>query len=205
MNLEKHLQDGERAIAHLWKLTALRGVATIGFAVVILIWPNVGLSALIALFGAFALVSGLSTIVGAARLPIHGGRRAWLVVEGLLGIAVGIVVFIWPDLSALGVLYAVAAWAIAAGIFEMYLSFALPLTGSRSRLVALGGLLSVAFGVIMFGHPGAGALALLGLIAAFALTIGVIQIAAAIELRRIVGELNRRVLPRATSKAATQS
>jgi len=125
-------------------------------------------------------------------------------VDGLLGIAVGVVVFVWPDLSALGLLYAVAAWAIAMGIFEIALPFALPLSGRRSLLTILGGLLSIAFGVIMFAHPGAGAVALLALIAAFALVTGVMQIAFALELRRVAGEPERRIRPHATAKPVTQ-
>ena len=182
----------------------MRGALAIVFAVVILIWPSIGLGTLIALFGAFALVSGIATIVGAFSLPIRGGQRAWLVFEGLLGVAVGVVVFVWPDLSALGLLYAIAAWAIAMGVFEIALAFVLPLSGGRSLLVALGGLLSVAFGVIMFAHPGAGAVALLALVAAFALVSGVMQIAFALELRRVVAGLEQRVRPHATAKPVTR-
>ena len=204
MNLETHLKEGGPALARIWKVTALRGATAIAFAVVILVWPSVGLTTLIALFGAFALVSGVSTVAGAFNLPIgRRGQRAWLAVEGMLGIAVGVAVFIWPALSALGLLYAIAAWAIALGIFELGLAFALPISGSRSLVVALGGLLSIAFGVIMFAHPGAGALALLTLIAAFALVTGVTQIAAALELRRIVAGFER-VRPHATAKPVTQ-
>jgi uncharacterized membrane protein HdeD (DUF308 family) len=125
----------------------------IAFAVVILIWPSIGLSTLIALFGAFALVSGVSTIVGAFRLPIQRGRRAWLVVDGLLGVAVGVVVFVWPGLSALGLLYAIAAWSIAFGVFEFGLAFSLALSGRRQLLLAPSGLLSAAFGVISSPIP----------------------------------------------------
>jgi uncharacterized membrane protein HdeD (DUF308 family) len=203
MNLETQLKEGEQALARIWKVTALRGALAIAFAVVILIWPNIGLTALIALFGAFALVSGLATIVGAFNLPIRGGERAWLVFEGLLGIAVGVVVFVWPDLSALGLLYAIAAWAIAMGLFEIAFAFVLPISGGRSLLAVLGGLLSIAFGVIMFAHPGAGAVALLALVAAFALVTGVMQIAFALELRRVVAELEQRVRPHATAKPVT--
>jgi uncharacterized membrane protein HdeD (DUF308 family) len=103
----------------------------------------------------------------------------------------------------MGLLYAIAAWAIALGIFEMSLVFALPLSGGRSLLLALGGLLSVAFGVVMFAHPGAGAVALLALVAAFALVTGAMQIAFALELRRGVVELDHRVRPRATAKPVT--
>lgn len=203
MNLEQHLQEGEHALARTWKLTALRGALAIAFAVVILIWPSIGLSTLIALFGVYALVSGAMTLAGAFRLPLERGQRAWLVVEGLVGIAVGVVVFIWPDLSALGLLYAIAAWAIALGVFEITQAFVLPLSGGRALLVALGGILSIAFGVIMFVEPGAGAIALLALIAAFALVTGVMLIAYALELRQAVGELKRRLGPRATARPVT--
>jgi uncharacterized membrane protein HdeD (DUF308 family) len=202
MNPETQVQEGEQALAHIWKTTALRGVLAIAFAVVILIWPNIGLTALIALFGAYALVSGVTAVAGAVSGPVRSDR-AWVVFEGLLSIAVGVIVFVWPDLSALGLLYAIAAWAIALGIIEMSLAFALPLSGGRSLLLALGGVLSVAFGVVMFAHPGAGAVALLALIAAFALVTGAIQIAFALELRGGVVELSRRARPRATANPVT--
>ena len=203
MNLEAHLQAGERTLAHIWKAMAFRGAIAIAFSAVIVIWPKIGLTALIALFGAFALISGIATIAGAFSAPLEGKRRAWLVIEGLLGVAVGIIVFVWPGLSALGLLYAIAAWAIAIGIFEIVLSFNLPISGRRSLLLGLGGLLSIAFGVIMFAEPGAGAIALLALIAAFALVSGVMQIVYAFELRRVVGELERPFRPYTAPKPVT--
>jgi uncharacterized membrane protein HdeD (DUF308 family) len=204
MNPEMQLKEGEQELAHIWKTTALRGALAIAFAVVILIWPNIGLATLIALFGAFAFVSGVSTIAGAFSIPVTRGRRAWLVVDGLLGIAVGVAVVVWPDLSALGLLYAIAAWAIALGVFEIALAFDLALSRGRSLLLALNGVLSVAFGVIMFAHPGAGAVALLALIAAFAVVTGAMQIAFALEMRRVAHELEDRVRPHATPTPVTQ-
>ncbi len=200
MNLEAHLHESERTLAHIWRVIALRGAVGIAFAILILAWPSIGLTALIALFGAFALVSGLATIAGAfiARRP--GNQRVGLVIEGLLGVAVGVLVFVWPGLSALGLLYAIAAWAIALGIFEIALSFNLPISGRRSLVLGLSGLLSVAFGVIMFAKPGAGAIALLALIAAFALVSGVTQVVLAFEFRRVVGELERPFRRHATAK-----
>ena len=203
MNVETHLQEGERELARIWKVSALRGVLAVAFAVVILIWPDIGLTALIALFGAFVLVSGVASIVGAFSASFERSRRAWLVFEGLLGVGVGIVTFVWPDLSALGLLYAIAAWAIASGILELALAFALPFSGGRSLLLVLEAVLSVAFGVIMFWHPGAGALALLALVAAFAFVTGVMQIAFAIELRRVAGDLDQRLRPHAAAKPVT--
>ena len=203
MNLETQLQDGERTLAHIWKTTALRGALAIAFAVVTLIWPDIGLSTLIALFGAFALVSGVATIAGAFSVPRRGTHRGWLVVEGLLGVAVGVVVFVWPGLSALGLLYVIAAWAIGLGAFEFALTFALPISGGRKLLLALGGLLSIAFGVIMFAHPGAGADRPAGARRGVRVRQGVMQIAFALELRRVAVDLEQRVRPRATATAVT--
>ena len=203
MNLETQLREGERSLARIWKVMALRGVLGIAFAVAILIWPGIGLTVLIALFGAFALVSGGGTIAGAIRIPMERRQRIWLVIDGLLGVAVGIVVFIWPGLSALGLLYAIAAWAVAIGIFEIGLAFVLPLGGRRALLLGLEGLLSIAFGVIMFAEPGAGALALLALISAFALVTGITRVAFAIELRRLLGELKHGLRPRPKAKPVT--
>jgi uncharacterized membrane protein HdeD (DUF308 family) len=200
MTLETHLQESEQTLAHIWKAIALRGAAAIAFAVVILVWPSIGLSALIALFGAFALVSGLATIAGAFSVPLPGNRRTGLVIEGLFGIALGIVVFIWPSLSALGLLYFIASWAVAIGIFEIALSVSLPVTGRRELMLGLSGLLSIAFGVIMFAKPGAGAIALLALVAALALVSGVTQVVFAFELRRVTGRLERPFRTRATAK-----
>ena len=203
MHLEAHIEEGERRLAHIWKAMALRGAVAIAFSAVIVIWPSIGLTALIALFGAFALVSGITTIAAAFAVPLPAKRRAWLVLEGLLGVAVAAVVFIWPSLSALGLLYAIAAWAIATGIVEIVLAFNLPITGHRSLLLGLGGLLSIAFGVIMFAKPGAGAIAVLALIAAFALVSGVMHVVYAFELRRVAGELERTFRPRVTAKPVT--
>ena len=84
MNLETQLKEGERALARIWKVTALRGVIAIAFAVVILVWPSIGLTTLIALVGAFALVTGATTLAGAfdgadaaAATARGSASRAW--------------------------------------------------------------------------------------------------------------------------------
>jgi uncharacterized membrane protein HdeD (DUF308 family) len=188
----------------VWKVTAFRGALAVAFAAVILIWPGIGLAALTALFGAFALVSGIASITGALRAPIPRGRRASLALEGLVGIAVGIAVLVWPDLSAVALLYAIAAWAIANGILELGLALVRPPGGGRTLLLVIDALLSVAFGAIMFAHPGAGAVALLTLVAAFALMTGVMQIARALELRSVIVAVERPLRPRPTARTAAQ-
>ena len=138
-------------------------------------------------------------------MPLERRQRIWLAIQGLFGVAIGVAVFVWPSLSALGLLYAIAVWAVVMGIFEIGLAFELPLSGRRALLLGLSGLLSIAFGLIMVVEPGAGAVALLALIAAFALVSGIMQITYAIELRQVVGELEHRLRSRATAKPVTHS
>ncbi len=203
MNPESHIEEAEQAVARGWRTLALRGVLAVAFGIVIVAWPNIGLTTLLALVAAFALVAGATALYGAFTVPVEGGRRAWLAVDGVLAIAFGIVVLVWPDLSARALLFAIAAWAVATGLIEFALgAFALPVTGGRALLLMLWGVGSVAFGVIMFAQPGAGALALLALVSAYAIVTGVLQIGFALELRRAAGELKTRLQPRASTKPA---
>ena len=187
------LREGERIFARAWKLLALRGAIAIAFAFVLLVWPDIGLTAMVAVVGAFALASGFTSGVAAFALPGAATRqRVWLAVNSIVGLAVGATVLLWPDLSAKALLYAIAIWVIAVGVIELFAAFVLPFSGTRSVLLTVSGIVMAAFGVVMFVEPGDGAIALLALVAAFALVRGTFDIALAVELRRVVGELKER-------------
>jgi uncharacterized membrane protein HdeD (DUF308 family) len=196
MNLQARIEEGEREFARTWKNIALSGLLAIAFGVIVLVWPKIGLTALIALFGAFAFVIGMTRIHAALDKSLPRSSRAWLVFDGLLGIAVAVVVLVWPDLSALALLYAIGAFAIATGILGVVGGAMLvPASHGRSLLLTLWGVISIAFGAIMFAEPGAGALALLALIAAFSIVSGVIQIAYALDLRHVALEVEQHLKP----------
>jgi uncharacterized membrane protein HdeD (DUF308 family) len=100
-----------------WAL-GLYGALSIAFGLVILIWPSISLLALTYLFGAFAVANGLVGMWAAFRGAVKN-ERGWLVVVSLLNLAVGIAVFVWPDISELALLYVIGAYAIAFGIILM--------------------------------------------------------------------------------------
>jgi uncharacterized membrane protein HdeD (DUF308 family) len=102
----------------------------------------------------------------------------------------------WPDISALALLYVIGAWAIVAGLLQIASSFELLLDGGERVLLVLSGLLSIAFGTIMWIHPGAGALALVTLIAAFAIVTGTTLLVAGYRIRRHGGVEAARVAER---------
>jgi uncharacterized membrane protein HdeD (DUF308 family) len=184
-----------------WAL-GLNGALAVAFAVAIIVWPNMSLYALVIVFGAYALARGIVGIYAALTNSGLPGR-GWLVLASVSGIATGIIVFLWTDMSALALLYVIGAYAIVFGIIIVGGAFWLPFDGSDTLLLSLTGLVSILFGVVMFANPGDGALVLLSLIAAYALVLGIFELAVAIGgerlLRRNVDRAVRHAEPQATS------
>jgi uncharacterized membrane protein HdeD (DUF308 family) len=175
-----------------WAL-GLRGVLSVAFGVLVLAWPGISLFALTLVVGAYALASGMVEL-GFAFAPEAKGRRGWLVFSGLLGIAFGVMVVAWPGISSLALLYVIGAYAVVIGILAVGSAFQLPLDGRDTALMLLSGLVAILFGIVMFARPGAGALATLALIAAFALVTGVAQLAVAIGGKQLARRKAQKLL-----------
>jgi len=186
-----------------WAL-GLNGLLSTAVGVVILVWPGISLYALTILFGAYALATGVIGLAAAMR-GVDTGARTWLVLSSLLGIAVGVIVVVWPDISALALLYVIGAYAVALGVISVLGAFRLPLDGEDTALMILSGLVSILFGIVIFAKPGAGALVVLALIAAFALVIGVTELVVAIGAKRLINsELQRAFAPRQRTPSKVQ-
>jgi uncharacterized membrane protein HdeD (DUF308 family) len=177
-----------------WAL-GLNGLLAVAVGVVILVWPGISLFALTILFGVYALATGVVGLYYSFTAEANG-ERGWLVFSGLLGIAVGIMVLVWPNISELALLYVIGAYAIVLGIVAVVGAFWLPIDGGDTALLILSGLVSIAFGVVMFAKPGDGALVTLALIAAFALVTGITELIVAIGGKRLAEyDLKRMFAP----------
>jgi uncharacterized membrane protein HdeD (DUF308 family) len=167
-----------------WWALALRGLAAIVFGILAFVWPGITLWALILLFGAYMLVDGVFAIVAAVRVAGEAARWWLLLVEGILGVLAGIVAFVWPGLTALALLYFVAAWAIVTGIFEIVGAIRLRVEIEGEWALILGGALSVLFGVLLVVvGPGVGLLSLVWLIGVYAVAFGVLLLILAFRVR----------------------
>jgi len=167
-----------------WWLFFLRGVAALAFGVLSLLWPGLSLFTLILFFGAYALVDGASAL--AAAIVGRGGAqlRWWLVLVGLLGIGIGIATFVWPGLTALTLLYFIAGWVFATGVLQIIGAIELRHVIEDEWWLILNGALSVLFGLLLVIMPGAGALALIWLIALFAIAYGLLMIGFAFKVKK---------------------
>jgi uncharacterized membrane protein HdeD (DUF308 family) len=171
------------ALAKNWWLLLLRGIAAIIFGLLAFAWPGLTLLTLILFYGAFALVDGVLAIVAAITGGVPGSRW-WLAIVGLLGIAAGLLTFLTPGLTALVLLYFIAGWAIVTGVFEIIGAIKLRKEIDNEWLLILSGIISVLFGVGMMLAPGAGALALVWVIGAYSVVMGVIFVALAFRLKK---------------------
>jgi uncharacterized membrane protein HdeD (DUF308 family) len=170
-----------------WWLLALRGLIAVVFGVLAFMWPHATLITLVLLFGAFALVNGILSLILAAKIPKGYPRVASLILSGLLGILAGLLTFIMPGITALGLLILIAVWAIVTGIMEFVTAVRLRKIITNEWLLMLAGIASVAFGVILLLQPAAGALALIWLIATWAVVFGILLIIVAFRMRNWKG------------------
>jgi uncharacterized membrane protein HdeD (DUF308 family) len=170
-------------LARNWWVVALRGVLAILFGVMAFIWPGMTVAVLVLLFGAYALVDGVFAVIASFRE--HGGNQnRWaLLLEGIAGIIAGVLTFIWPGITAIVLLYLIAAWAIVTGIFEIITAIRLRNEMTGEFWLVLAGILSVLFGVVIAIFPGAGALTVVWLIALYSIIFGVALIGLAFRLR----------------------
>ena len=106
-------------LTHKWWLLALRGMVAVFFGWAALVWPGATLTALVLLFGAYALVDGLLALI-VSRLDRYEFDHGWvLLLKGLAGIATGVLTLLWPSVTAQTLLYLIAAWAILTGALEV--------------------------------------------------------------------------------------
>jgi uncharacterized membrane protein HdeD (DUF308 family) len=175
------------ATGHWWAL-ALRGVLAILFGLAALLRPGIALEALILLFGAYALVDGVFSIVGVFG-GARGGMPRWLLLlEGIAGIVAGIVAFFLPVLTAFALYFLIIAWALVTGVAEISTAIRLRREIEGEWAMILSGALSILFAVVLLVSGAIGIFTLVWVIGVYAVVFGVLLLIAAFRVR---GEADR--------------
>jgi uncharacterized membrane protein HdeD (DUF308 family) len=184
MSNEDSAPEIARLFAARWWAVLLRGIVAITFGVLAFAWPGVTVSTLVLLFGFYALVDGVFSLLTAL-----GGRRRedrWLLaLEGIVGVWAGVVTLRSPALTAVVLVFFISIWAMATGFLRIAAAIRLRKEISGEVWLALSGVLSVLFALMLMVRPAVGALALVWVIAGYALILGVFEIILGVELRGV--------------------
>ena len=166
-----------------WSFLLFRGIAAIAFGLLTWVWPGISLTALVLLFGFYALVDGLLAVW--AAIAGRGASEYWwvLLLGGFVGIGVGFLAFTHQDLTALALLFYIAVWAIATGVLEIFAAIRVRKEVTGEWRLILAGLVSVAFGAFLLARPNAGALTVLWVIATYAILFGILLVMLAFKVR----------------------
>ena len=179
-----------------WWAFVLRGVLAVLFGLLTFFRPGISLLALVYVFGFYALTEGIFNIIGAFRRTGPEQQPWWaLLLEGIFSMIAGFLAFFLPGITAMALLWLIAAWAIATGAMEIAASIRLRKQFKGEWVLAVSGVLSIAFGALLLAFPGAGALTVVLWIGAYALVFGILLIALGIRLRHWARATLQRDLP----------
>jgi uncharacterized membrane protein HdeD (DUF308 family) len=171
----------------VWWLVLLRGVFAILFGLIALFTPGTALLALVYVFGAYAILDGVTAIVAGIRHRGAESHWVWHIVQGVVSVVAGVVAFVWPGVTVLAILFVIAFWSIVNGIAEIMESFAMRRRGAGTwGWMLAAGIVSVLFGIVLVIQPGAALITLLWFVGAYAVVFGVIIVVWAFRLRGTV-------------------
>jgi uncharacterized membrane protein HdeD (DUF308 family) len=171
-----------------WSALLLRGLIAIGVGLLFWARPGATLGVLVLLFGAWAFIDGIVTCWLAFE-DRPQSSWGWMLLDGLLGIAIGLFAFFRPAATAVGLLFLVGIWAVFRGIFEIAVAISLrkELEGEWRLLIA--GVLSILFGITVLARPGAGLIAVLWLLGMYAVLYGIMMVMLAFKARSLGNRL----------------
>jgi uncharacterized membrane protein HdeD (DUF308 family) len=173
-------------IAEHWYIPLIRGLIAILFGLLVFWHPFAAVAALVILFGAFAFVDGIATLVTAFRFAHpDAGRWWWMIVQGIVGILVGLIAFFWPISAAWILALLIAVWAFATGILELGAAFRLRRDVPGEIFLIVSGVLSVLLGIVFAILPGLALFTLVFVLGFYAIVAGISLVVLSFRLRAL--------------------
>jgi len=170
---------------NLWRDMLLRGVIAVIFGLLALLWPGITVAVFVLLFGTFAFVDGILLVLQSVTTRRHEEYWWARLLHGLISIAAGVAVFVWPGITLLVLAYIIAAYAIVTGILDIIGAIELRKTIKGELLMLVGGILLVGVGILLIMQPGIGLIALVQTIGIFAIAYGIVTAVLAFRLRSV--------------------
>jgi len=166
-----------------WWALVVRGIAAIIFGLFALFVPGMTVGFLVLLFAVYAFVDGVFAIAASINRTDHRGNWSGMLIRGIVGILASIAALTLPGMTALILLYLIAAWAVVTGIIEIAAAIHLRRVIRREWMLVLSGIISVLFGLILMAFPGEGILAVVWLIGIYAIAFGALMVGLGVALR----------------------
>ncbi|ATL49520.1 hypothetical protein COR50_21365 [Chitinophaga caeni] len=171
-------------IAQNWWLFILRGVFAILFGLIAFFWPGITIQVLTIFLGAFLLVDGVFACYNGIKIRKSDSQYWVLILEGLLGIAAGLVVFFWPGPTVIFLIYMLAFWAIFTGVLEIIVAIKWRKEMENEWMLILAGVLSIVLGILFLAQPIAGAIVIAYWLGIYAGIFGIMLIMVGIRLNK---------------------
>ena len=198
----EHQEALSAVLADQWWVVALRGLIAIVFGLICFFFTPAAILTAVLFFSAFMLVDGILAIASGIKAARNGKRWGLLILEGIADIAAGVLAFLWPGIAVVVLVLIIGIWAVISGALLTYAAFSLKLDHGRWWL-ALAGVASVIFGILLFVAPIPGAVVLTWWIGAYAFAFGILLLILGFKLKGKKAENASKVPPAAdaTTKA----
>lgn len=181
-----NIVTGSQLSRRYWWTLVIRGIIAILFGVAAIVWPGLTALVLVYLFGAFALIDGVVAVVVSLQERAIAPRWWVLLIEGIVGILIGILTFFSPIVTAIALLYLIAVWAVLTGIIEIVAAFSLRRALALEWTLAIAGIISILLGIVLAVEPASGILAVVWIIGIYAIVFGVLLLIRAFQFRSML-------------------
>lgn len=175
----------EKVLAQYWWSFYVRGIIAIIIGLTALFLPGITLEILAILIGAFFLVDGVFSIAASLGSKSSGERWRIFILEGIVGVIIGILTFLWPEVTIMALVLLVSAWAFFTGILELAASFKLRQVIENEWLLTLSGIISIIFALVLLISPWKAAIVLIWLLGLYAIFFGILLIFLGRKLKKI--------------------
>jgi len=174
------VRDLGKSMAEYWWAFAIRGLLGVLFGIGTMLWPDITLKIVLIFFGVYCLIDGVTAFAMA-----FSEKRWWYILEGLVSVAAGIIVFAWPGVTVVTIMWIIGFWAIVRGVWQILAAIQLRKEIDNEWMLILGGIVSVLFGALVVVRPGAGILAMTWVLGVYALLFGIFLIVLGFRLHKL--------------------
>ncbi len=173
-------------LAQHWWVFLLRGIFALIFGILAIAMPGITMITLVMVVGIYLFADGIVSLYTAISGQAHGDDRWLIALQGLVGVVIGLIAFFMPGITAVGLVLAIAAWSLVIGVLQIVAAIRLRKEISNEFWLGLSGLISILFAFFLIARPGEGALAVIYIIATYAILFGIFLIAFAFRVRNRV-------------------